>query len=130
MSHFYARDMQKTIEELLEAVFSVWSDQRLCNENQQARLVPMKGKLRRSLSPEYLKVPDEVLHLNGRDIPFLNNVTYIGVAFDRRMTWRHHIERTAAKALRTHVRTHSLFRSRRLSTNIKLTLYKALFGQL
>jgi hypothetical protein len=43
-----------------------------------------------------------------------------------RKTWRHNIERTVAKALRTYVRTYSLFRREHLSTNIKLTLYKAL----
>jgi hypothetical protein len=42
------------------------------------------------------------------------------------MTCRHHIERTAAKAMRTYIRTYSLFRSVRLGTNIKLTLYKVL----
>jgi hypothetical protein len=73
-----------------------------------------------------LRVPDDVLQINGRDIPFASNVTYLGVTFDRRMIWRHHIERTVAKALRTYVRTYSLFRSGRLSTKIKHTLYKAL----
>jgi hypothetical protein len=67
-----------------------------------------------------------LLKLNGRDIPFVNNVTYLGVIFKRRMTWRHHVERTAAKDLRTHVRTYSLSKFGRLSTNIKFTLYKAL----
>jgi hypothetical protein len=33
-----------------------------------------------------LGVPDDVL--NGEHIPFVNNVTYLGVTFDRRMTWR------------------------------------------
>jgi hypothetical protein len=42
------------------------------------------------------------------------------------MTWRLHIERTVAEALRTYIRTYSLFKSQRLSTNIKLTLDKAL----
>jgi hypothetical protein len=42
------------------------------------------------------------------------------------MTWRQHIEKTVAKALRTYIRTYSLFKSKRLSTNIKLKLYKAL----
>jgi hypothetical protein len=73
-----------------------------------------------------LTVPDDVLELNGRDIPFVNNVTYLGVTFDRRMTWRHHIVRTVAKAFSTYVRTYSLFKSGSLSTNIKLMLYKAL----
>jgi hypothetical protein len=67
-----------------------------------------------------------VLQLNGRDIPFVNNVTYLGVTFDRRKSWRHHFERTVAKALRMSVRTYSLFKSEHLSRNIKLTLYKAL----
>jgi hypothetical protein len=37
-----------------------------------------------------------------------------------------HIERTVTKALSTLLRTFSLFKSRRLSSNIELTLYKAL----
>jgi hypothetical protein len=42
------------------------------------------------------------------------------------VTWRLHTERAVAKALHTYVRAYSLFRSGRLSTNIKLTLYKPL----
>jgi hypothetical protein len=42
------------------------------------------------------------------------------------MTLRHHIEGTVAKAFLTYLRTYSLFESRSLSTNIKLTLYEAL----
>jgi hypothetical protein len=67
-----------------------------------------------------------VLRLNGRDIPFINNVTYLGVTFDRRKPWRLHIEKTVAKALHTNLRSYSLFKSERSSTNIKLTLYNAL----
>jgi hypothetical protein len=51
---------------------------------------------------------------------------YLGVTFYRRMTWRHHIETTVAKASYTYVRTYSLFRSVHLSTDIKFTLCKAL----
>jgi hypothetical protein len=88
----------------------------------------MKGKLRRSIPAEDLRVPEEVLHQNGRDIPIVlvNNVTYLGVTFVRRMTWRHHTERTAVKALCMYVRTYCLFKSGLLSTAIKLALYKAL----
>jgi hypothetical protein len=43
-----------------------------------------------------------------------------------RMTWRHHVERTVAKLLRTYIWTYSLFKSGNLNTNIKFTLYKAL----
>jgi hypothetical protein len=42
------------------------------------------------------------------------------------MTWRHHIERTVAKALRTYIKTYSLFKRKCLSTNLKLKLHRAL----
>jgi hypothetical protein len=42
------------------------------------------------------------------------------------ITWRLHIEMTEAKAFRTVIRIYSLFKSERLSANIKLTLHKAL----
>jgi hypothetical protein len=42
------------------------------------------------------------------------------------MTWKHHIETTEAKTLPTYIRTYSLFKSGRLGTKMKLTLYKAL----
>jgi hypothetical protein len=42
------------------------------------------------------------------------------------MTWRHHTERTIAKASHMHVRTYSLLKSGCLSTNIKFMLYRAL----
>jgi hypothetical protein len=64
--------------------------------------------------------------LNGRNIPFVNNVKYLGVIFDKRITWRLHIEMIKAKAFRTFIRIYSLFKSERLSANIKLTLHKAL----
>jgi hypothetical protein len=70
--------------------------------------------------------PESLLTLNGLDIPFVNSVKYLGVIFDRRMTWRLHIEKIEAKAFRTFIRLYSLFRSERLSSNIKLTLHKTL----
>jgi hypothetical protein len=42
------------------------------------------------------------------------------------MTWKLHIEKTAAKALGTYIRTYSVFKSRHLSAHIKLIVYKAL----
>jgi hypothetical protein len=72
-----------------------------------------------------LRFPEDMLHLNGRDIPFVNTATYLGVTFERRMTWRLHIERTVAKALCTYIKTYFIFKSERLRTDIKLTLYKA-----
>jgi hypothetical protein len=73
-----------------------------------------------------LSVPDDLLQLNGQNIPFVNNVTYLGATFDRRMTGRHHVEKTVSKALSTNLRIYSVFKSGRISTNIKLTFYKAL----
>jgi hypothetical protein len=74
----------------------------------------MKGNLRRPT------VPDDVFQLNGREVPFLHNVTYLGVTFNRRMTWKHHIERNAAKALRVYLMAYFLFKYGPLSSNIKL----------
>jgi hypothetical protein len=59
-------------------------------------------------------------------IPFANSVKYLGVLFDKGMTWRLHIQMIEAKAFRAFIRIYSLFKSERLSANIKLTLHKAL----
>jgi hypothetical protein len=64
------------------------------------------------------------LILNGRNISFANSAKYLGVIFDRRVTWRLHIEMIEAKAFGTFIRMYSLFKSERLSANIKLTLTK------
>jgi hypothetical protein len=69
---------------------------------------------------------DSLLTLNGRNIPFVNSVKYIGVVFNKRMTRRLHIQMIEAKAFRTFIRLYSIFKSERLSANIKLTLHKAL----
>jgi hypothetical protein len=70
--------------------------------------------------------PDSLLTLNGRKIPFVNNVKYLGVIFDKRITWSLHVETIDAKAFGTFIRLYSLFKSERLSVNIKLNLHKAL----
>jgi hypothetical protein len=59
-------------------------------------------------------------------VPFVNSVKYLGVIFDKKITWRPRIETIEAKAIRTFIRIYPLFKSERSSTNIKLTLYKAL----
>jgi hypothetical protein len=70
--------------------------------------------------------PESLLTLNGRNIPFVNSVKYLGVIFDKKLTWRLHIEMNEVKAFRTFIKVYSLFKSERLSANIKLTLHKAL----
>jgi hypothetical protein len=62
-----------------------------------------------------LRFLDGLLQLNGRDILFVNNVMCLDVNFDRRMTWRRHIEKNVAKALRMYVRMYSLFKIGRLN---------------
>jgi hypothetical protein len=57
-----------------------------------------EGKFQAIYISRRLRIPDNVLQLNERDIPFVNNVTYLGVTFNNTMTWRHHTERTVAKA--------------------------------
>jgi hypothetical protein len=66
------------------------------------------------------------LTLNGRNIPFVNHVKYLCVIYDERITWRFHIEMIEAKAFRTIIAVYSLFKSERLSPNIKLILHKTL----
>jgi hypothetical protein len=55
-----------------------------------------------------------------------NHVKYLGVIFDKKITWRLHIEITEVKAFRIY----ALLKSECLSANIKLTLYKALIRSL
>jgi hypothetical protein len=47
--------------------------------------------------------PDYLLTLNGRNIQFVNSVKYLGVIFDKRMTWRLHLEMIEVKAFRTFI---------------------------
>jgi hypothetical protein len=63
--------------------------------------------------------------LNGQSIPFVSHIKYLCIIFDK-ITWRLYIEMIEAKAFRTFIRVYSLFKSERLSANIKLTLHKAL----
>jgi hypothetical protein len=69
----------------------------------------------------------QAIYFSGRftapeDIPFVNNVRYLGVTFDRRITWRLRIQLTGAKNLRTYIRP-SVLKSELLNTTIKSTLY-------
>jgi hypothetical protein len=43
--------------------------------------------------------PEPHRTLNGRNNPLVNNVKYLGVIFDKKVTWRLHIEMIEAKAL-------------------------------
>jgi hypothetical protein len=85
-----------------------------------------EGKTRAMYFSKRRRMLGDDLQLNGQNIPFVNSVKYLGVIFDRRMTWRLHIEKIAAKALGTCIGTYSIFRSKHLNANIKLIVYRAL----
>jgi hypothetical protein len=85
-----------------------------------------EGKINAIYFSRRPRQPEDDLQINGRNIPFVNSVKYFGVTFDRRMTWRLHIELIAAKALGTYIRTYSIFKSKHLSSHIKLIVYRAL----
>jgi hypothetical protein len=59
-------------------------------------------------------------------MPFVHNVKYLGVIFNRKIAWGLYIKTIETKAFIAFIRTYYLFKSELLSTNIKLTLYKAL----
>jgi hypothetical protein len=66
------------------------------------------------------------LKSNGPKIPFVHHVKYLGVIFDKRITWRLHIEMIEAKSFRTFIKVYSIFKSQPLGANITLILHKAL----
>jgi hypothetical protein len=64
--------------------------------------------------------------LKGRQAPFVNNVKYVGVIFDKEITWRLYIETIATKVLRIFISIYPILKSERVRICTKLTLYKAL----
>jgi hypothetical protein len=86
----------------------------------------IEGKTQAIYFSHRLRPPEAHLTLNGRNTSFVNHVKYLGVIFDKRITWRLHVEMIEVKAFRTFIRLCSLFKSERLSANIKLTLHTAL----
>jgi hypothetical protein len=64
--------------------------------------------------------------LNGWKIPFVNNVKYLGVIFDKEIKWRLYIESFKAKASQTFIRLYPLFKTEPLTANIKLTILRVL----
>jgi hypothetical protein len=73
-----------------------------------------------------LGAPKAHFTLNGWNIPLVNYVKYLGVIFNKRITWRLHLEVIEVKLFRTFITIYSLLKSEHLSAKIKLTLHKAL----
>jgi hypothetical protein len=63
--------------------------------------------------------------LKGRNILFVNHVKYLGVIFNKGITWRLYIELIEAKAFRECIGVYPYLKVSVLSANIKLTLYRA-----
>jgi hypothetical protein len=85
-----------------------------------------EGKTQAIYFSKRSRMPVDDLQLNGRNILFVSSVKYLGVIFDRKMTWGLHIEQIAVKALDTYIRTYYIFKSKHLSANIKIIVYRAL----
>jgi hypothetical protein len=62
--------------------------------------------------------------LKGEDIPLVKGGKYLGVIFDRRITWRYHIDSIATKALQIFIIIYSLLGSELLSAKSELTFTK------
>jgi hypothetical protein len=56
-----------------------------------------------------------LLTINGQDIPFVTHVKYLGVIFDRKITWGLHIKTIEVKAFRAFIRAYSLLKSEHLT---------------
>jgi hypothetical protein len=52
-----------------------------------------------------IRQPESLLALNGWNISFVNNVKYLGVIFDKKITWRPYKEMIEAKAFRIFIST-------------------------
>jgi hypothetical protein len=56
--------------------------------------------------------------------PFVSDVKYPDVIFYKRIAWRLHKEKIAAKTFRAFIRFYFLFKTKLLSVNVKLTPIK------
>lgn len=70
-------------------------------------------------------LPSDQLEINGEEIPWSNKVKYLGVIFDRKLTWKDHIEEIKRKTTLKNIQLHPLMaRKSKLSLDNKLRLYK------
>ena len=44
--------------------------------------------------------PDRVLHIQGSDIPYVDNARFLGIVFDRKMNMRHHVDHVKTKVIK------------------------------
>jgi hypothetical protein len=75
-----------------------------------------------------LRPPRRSSYTEWTEYPVFSLVKYLDIILDKRITWRLHTEITESKVLRTFIRIYSILKSEHLSTDIKLTLHKALIS--
>jgi hypothetical protein len=85
-------------------------------------------KIQSSISPIHVDWQEIHLMLNGRNIPPVIHVKHLGASSGREIKQRPH-RMMEAKAFKTFLTAYSLFKSKRLSANIKLTAHKAFTRQ-
>lgn len=71
------------------------------------------------------KLPTGHIRVGGHQLPWNNNVKYLGLYFDKRLVWRENVRQTLRKSLGALKGLYSLLNHRsKLNTKTKLTLYK------
>lgn len=71
------------------------------------------------------RIPSLALSVNGSDIPLLDSVKYLGITFDKKLNFKHHIIDIADKAIKCGRALYPLINKRSLLTpKNKILLYK------
>lgn len=71
------------------------------------------------------KIPHNI-KIRHTSVPYSSSVKYLGVHLDKRLTYAEHVKVTNKKALSKLGRYYNLFKSRSLSTKLKLLIYTAI----
>ena len=104
----------------LEDWFSTWKIN--INTEKSAAMFFTRKKWSR-----FNKAPITQLHMYNTPIKWKNTTKYLGVTFDKRLSWSHHIDNTVKKAKSARARLFPLLKQdSTLSTKNKFTLYKTL----
>lgn len=70
------------------------------------------------------KLPPKI-HINNQPIPWSNNITYLGVIIDRRLTWNLHIKKISRSYNFSLHKLNNLLNSNHLNIRNKILLFKS-----
>ena len=105
---------------VLEDWFSKWKIN--INSNKSVAMHFSRRKATR-----FNRQPTSPLQMFGKPIRWANTTTYLGITFDRRLTWTPHIDNTAKKAKGARARLYPLLNAQsKLSIRNRILLYKTL----